>query len=89
LEELKLFGDFYKNYFCKYFPATERANDGRIINTQVNKSLNRSGFGPTSSGTFGPKFPLRTIVRPTNPKQIEEIIKTFVAIFCMYYLLHC
>ena len=64
----------------------ESAKDGRMINTHVNNNLKRIGFGPALSSTPGPKFPVRIIIKPTTPKHNEAMIKTFVAIFCIYIL---
>ncbi len=83
----KNYRKIYRNYLSlKYFPATLIAKLGKIINTQVNNNFNKVAFGSTLSGLFGPKFPDNIIIKPTKPKQIEEIIKTLVAILCIFII---
>lgn len=69
-----------KNYF-KYFPAKPIANEGKITNTQIKRSL-ISNSSQAVSAVSGPDE-VNTMSRPIIPKAIDAHMKTFVAIFCI------
>jgi len=73
-------------HFCKYLPATLRANDGKIIKTQMNRSF-RSTILSAESILSGPA-PVNTIRMPRIPKTREAAMNTRVASFCIdiFYL---
>ncbi len=56
-------------YFKKYFPATLKAKDGRIIKTVANNNL-VNVLSNTVSGVFEPPA-VKTIQIPIIPKSID------------------
>jgi hypothetical protein len=69
----------------KYLPATLSANEGRIINTFIKRSLINISL-KLESGLSGPEA-VKTTNIPIIPKVTEAYINTRVAIFCMVFII--
>jgi hypothetical protein len=63
----------------KYLPATLTANDGNMMNTFINSSLNIK-----ESSSSLPE--VRMFNMPNTPNETEAQINIFVAIFCIVIL---
>ncbi len=82
-KSIEYFANFHD--YLRYLLATLKAKEGKIIKTVVNKSFIKSSLNG-ESGVFGPPA-VKTIQIPKIPKSIDAIMKIFVVIFCMFYIL--